>query len=480
MAKESDRQVISFKKKNKAFEKFERDWKEADENVQASERDMDQANQQLDSLAAAIEDIELKLSAEQSAEDLIKKKEEVTKEISRINDELKSSYERRSEILSGNLWLSMVQPGISKVVDDLENRRKEKEALDREIFKIEAQIEHQKDLIEKEEVICEQCGHTSESTDLEEKEKAAKKKIELESEAIEKRELSESMGDPSSTIFAISKFRNSIGFDELKVIEKKMGHLEVEKVSNKMSLKKILDEMESHDVETVQTLSKDRKYYVEVSGALKQEKRNLQGNLDFWINERNKIENKLPDEKDKPVVQEALKKKETFEWLAKRFSDAMDQFKEDARKKVEKHSTEAFLSIVPEPERYGGISISERWDITVTDSDGKPKITLNPGHKQMIAISMLDGLRQTSELNFPTFFDNPGSNIADDTLDRMVDHFWSDQKNQVVMLSHGGGLKMNETIEEYGDALAKSWEVSYSEEGTTSQIIELDMRTKGD
>jgi hypothetical protein len=58
----------------------------------------------------------------------------------------------------------------------------------------------------------------------------------------------------------------------------------------------------------------------------------------------------------------------------------------------------------------------------------------------------------------------------------MVTHFWEDQTNQVVMLSHGGGLKRGETIRNYGEELAKAWSLSYDESGTQSKIEEIDFR----
>ena len=45
----------------------------------------------------------------------------------------------------------------------------------------------------------------------------------------------------------------------------------------------------------------------------------------------------------------------------------------------------------------------------------------------------------------------------------------------MVMLSHSGGLKEAESVERYGDRLARSWRISYSEgESTTSVIEEVD------
>ena len=140
----------------------------------------------------------------------------------------------------------------------------------------------------------------------------------------------------------------------------------------------------------------------------------------------------------------------------------MDKFKVSARESVEKLSTEAWLKMIPEPERYTGIRINQSWNTEVMGIEGKALPITNPGHRQTLAVCLFDGLRKTSKRRFPTFFDNPGSNIGDYTLDRMAEHFWDDADDQIVMLSHGGGLKLENTMEKYGDKLSRAWELYYA------------------
>ena len=86
---------------------------------------------------------------------------------------------------------------------------------------------------------------------------------------------------------------------------------------------------------------------------------------------------------------------------------------------------------------------------------------------------IFDGLRKTSGRKFPTFYDNPGSNISDVVLQKMAKHFWDNTDDQIVMLSHGGGLRKQDTMNLYGDKLAKAWELYYSSENTTTSVKEV-------
>ena len=43
----------------------------------------------------------------------------------------------------------------------------------------------------------------------------------------------------------------------------------------------------------------------------------------------------------------------------------------------------------------------------------------------------------------------------------MASHFWEDADDQIVMLSHAGGLETHETMKKYGSKLARAWELSH-------------------
>ena len=141
------------------------------------------------------------------------------------------------------------------------------------------------------------------------------------------------------------------------------------------------------------------------------------------------------------------------------------------RLSVEKIATDGFLTMVSEPERYSEVKVDSNWRVVVIDKVGREAILGNPGHRQTLALAVFNGLRKTSKLQFPTFFDNPGSNIAD--VNKVADYFWEDDLGQMVMLSHSGGLKEEETMEKYGEKLSGAWRVVYDSEGSSSIIEEL-------
>ena len=149
----------------------------------------------------------------------------------------------------------------------------------------------------------------------------------------------------------------------------------------------------------------------------------------------------------------------------------MKEFKEKARDSVQEIATNAFKSMETEPEKYDRIEVDNEWGVKLIEADGNLAPAGNPGHRQTLAVCVFDGLRRTSKLQFPTFFDNPGSGISDEVLQKMAEYFWVDNTSQMVMLSHSGGLKQDETMDKYGEKLSGAWKIQY-DKGSSSSIIE--------
>jgi hypothetical protein len=187
--------------------------------------------------------------------------------------------------------------------------------------------------------------------------------------------------------------------------------------------------------------------------------------------EKKRLEDRLPDVSEDTKVKEASTKSKIYKWLSRVFKSAMDEYKDSARKSVQKISTDAWMKMIPTPGKYKELRLDQNWNVVVIGSNGKPLSIGNPGHRQTLAVCIFDGLRRTSDLQFPTFFDNPGSNISSEVTENMAEYFWADKSGQMVMLSHSGGLKQDESIERYGKRLAGAWEITYSEgEDAISQI----------
>ena len=241
------------------------------------------------------------------------------------------------------------------------------------------------------------------------------------------------------------------------------GEITVSISTKKKALKKIETELDQHDSIRIANLSKEKRDRTMQVGDLTGQLGEIRIMMDERLDEKKRLEDRLPDAEEGSKVKELETKSQVFKWLSNVFKSAMDDYKETARKSVEKISTDAWMSITPEPGKYKELRLDENWNVVVMGSNGRPLSIGNPGHRQTLAVCIFDGLRRTSDLQFPTFFDNPGSNISSEVMEKMAEYFWADNSGQMVMLSHSGGLEEEESIQRYGKRLAGAWRITYSE-----------------
>ncbi|MDO9256950.1 MAG: DNA sulfur modification protein DndD [Bacteroidales bacterium] len=77
------------------------------------------------------------------------------------------------------------------------------------------------------------------------------------------------------------------------------------------------------------------------------------------------------------------------------------------------------------------------YEITLKDKSGHEmkKSSLSAGEKEVFALSLLWGLSQTSELNLPIIIDTPLSRLDSVHRDNIVNHYFPNAANQVIILS---------------------------------------------
>ena len=77
------------------------------------------------------------------------------------------------------------------------------------------------------------------------------------------------------------------------------------------------------------------------------------------------------------------------------------------------------------------------YEITVRDKSGHEmkKSSLSAGEKEVFALSLLWGLAQTSQLNLPIIIDTPLSRLDSVHRDNIVNHYFPNAANQVIILS---------------------------------------------
>ena len=153
--------------------------------------------------------------------------------------------------------------------------------------------------------------------------------------------------------------------------------------------------------------------------------------------------------------------KETMGILLNVMKDTLAEYREGARKKVEKIASESFVNIINAPEALKGIIIDENFNGTITGANGKAIPMPSSGQEMTMTLCIMDALRRASEVSAPIFFDTPGRSLDDDHKKAQLKYFWSLKKHQFVIFPHTGEYMIEETLQEYGGLIGAAWELTW-------------------
>ena len=457
-----DKKIVKEKKKLSGVTRDTNKLERVEGEIKEARLQFQNFKQQIDHLEGEITEIENDLSGETTVTELIDEKKKHQSTVEGSDDALVELYQQRRELLSGSMWSSLVQNGIEEAVSNLQDASNTREGLIRSVSRERERIDLLAAEINQGGAECTVCGNVSEGISDEEKESKAANLVKLESSVEELQGKIESCGDPTTEILRLVKYKDSAGHKSLSELEYQLGVKSMDKNTAMKSLKEVEKQLEEHDEIKIAKMAQEKRNKIEFVGNLRGECGVVREFIEEKEEEKKKLVAKLPDAKGDTKITELELKSEVYKWLSKCFKTAMTEYKEAARESVENIATDAWKKMIPTPKKYKELRVSSKWNVEVIGANGKILPIGNPGHRQTLAVCIFDGLRKTSNLQFPTFFDNPGSNISDEVIQNMADYFWADKTGQMVMLSHSGGLKENEAISKYGNRLAGAWRISYT------------------
>jgi DNA sulfur modification protein DndD len=475
-----ENKIRYLKRQGTISSELERDIKSCEEMIEEDVGDIKRLRTEIEELKTDIALKEKQLAEEPDAQILMKQEQDIKRDIRKCKQEIQQKYESRRKKLSGNTWLSLIQSRVESIINSQTEKRVTQTTLTREEGVIAVDIARAETRLEikiDEDWFCDVCKEKRSGLNAKEKEILADDLAKLEQRKEDISIKLGELGNPQGIIDSLSVYRNndSSTIEDIDTYEFEIGTKTVELSTLEGNLDVVEKELNDHDIKKIASLKQEIKSMSEYKG----KRIGLLENLVLTHAENEKelksLENKLKvSNVDKKKEMEYKLIQSTFDWLGNGFSKALSSARINAKRSVEKIANETFLETITESERYSKLTISNNWEIEVLSKDNKSRARLNnPGHKQIVAVSLFDGLRTTSKRKYPTFFDNPGSNISDKVLDKMVKHFWEQKNGQVIMLSHGGGLKEKESIENYGSSLAKAWRLNYVGDGLTSEIEEV-------
>jgi len=161
--------------------------------------------------------------------------------------------------------------------------------------------------------------------------------------------------------------------------------------------------------------------------------------------------------------EQAELKVNVYAWFQDIWEKSLEEYRESVRHSIDKICTERFLEWVDEPDKYSRVETSENWSLNVYGVDDHWAPLGNPGHRQLLSLCFIESLRQNSNIEFPMVFDNPGAAVDQETMGRILDYYLNNPPGQFIALSHSGGMREKEMMDNYYNAgkITRAWRVEY-------------------
>ena len=105
-------------------------------------------------------------------------------------------------------------------------------------------------------------------------------------------------------------------------------------------------------------------------------------------------------------VEGARQRRELCDKLHELFDDAVDEYRDRLRQRVEADAVELFLQLTTEPE-YAGLRINESYGLTILHRDSSDIPVRSAGAEHVVALSLLGALQKNAPLQGPIFIDSP-------------------------------------------------------------------------
>lgn len=139
-------------------------------------------------------------------------------------------------------------------------------------------------------------------------------------------------------------------------------------------------------------------------------------------------------------------------------ADAVTEFRDRLRDRVEESATEVFKVLSAEPD-YDRLRINDNYGLTILHSDNTPVINRSSGYEHVVALSLIAALQRCSPMSGPIITDSPFGRL-DPTHKRHVLRALPEITDQVLLLVHGDELNRRTAVEQLDATLVAEHHLS--------------------
>ena len=417
-----------------------------------------------------VTDLEQKIQVHSGSGELIERRRSGQLQRTQKQKELTDSYVQRKRE-NRDLWLYILEPSLNKVIKNIQPKINKSSEIRHEISSFRNKISYLQNVLKEENLPCSQCGAKPHKRDKKGRREDEENISRMENEVIILEAELTSLDEIKDLNLNLQSYKARSRVDIIFEIEEKLGDIKG-RLRNledeKEEIDKLLDGInESEIIDLNNELNTSRNSLAYQKNRLI----NLENELQEHNFERSKKNRDLIGSDGSTESKNIQKKIDILQWVENIWASVLDDYAENTRLLVQKRATDTFMNLTNNPEGYSGLGLNKGFGLRILDSKGRPVASPSPGAQQVAAVSLIDALGQTSDIEFPILFDTPGASIDQQHRDNIIQHFWSKRDVQLIILAHSGEFRPEEVEEKHQSLLARTWELKFDSGANTTTVI---------
>ena len=161
-----------------------------------------------------------------------------------------------------------------------------------------------------------------------------------------------------------------------------------------------------------------------------------------------------------------------FNDLHRLFDEAVGEYREQLRKRVEADATSLFKALTTEPD-YKGLRINDNYGLTIVHADGDDIPVRSAGAEHVVALSLVGALQNNAPLRGPIVIDSPFGRLDREHTQNIVRALPSMAK-QVILLVYEEELPPELARDELKSKLRGEWRLERRTARHTDLVLRKD------
>jgi DNA sulfur modification protein DndD len=253
---------------------------------------------------------------------------------------------------------------------------------------------------------------------------------------------------------ALEQQSGSTGLDVIRLRWDAVEELAVELASKQADFDELTKQLETVDEESLRQTRTDFENAIRQIDALEKGIANTRNAINTNKTDAEKIQTRMEKLSGHDLAIER-RRRGLFSDLHRLFDEAVGEYREHLRKRVEADATRLFRELTTEPD-YKGLRINNSYGLTIVHVDGEDIPVRSAGAEHVVALSLVGALQKNAPLRGPIIIDSPFGRLDRKHTQNIVRALPS-MAEQVILLVYEDELPPALTRNELKGKLRGEW-----------------------